>query len=68
MQVRLNDQEIQIKPNQVDLVSLMKAYRLYHDSGIAVAINNEILPKQFWTEYQIKDNDNILIITATQGG
>ena len=68
MQVRLNDQEIQINHNQADLVSLMKEHSLYHDSGIAVAINNEILPKQSWIEYQIKDNDNILIITATQGG
>ena len=46
----------------------MKGQKLYHDSGIAVAVNEEILPRADWHEYQVKENDNILIITATQGG
>lgn len=68
MNIKLNDQEISITAAQTDLISLMKSNKLYHESGIAVAINNEILPKQSWSSYQVRDNDNILIITATQGG
>lgn len=67
MKVKLNDIELQLS-EESKLVALMKANNLYHESGIAVAINEEILPKTDWEQYQVKDNDNILIITATQGG
>lgn len=36
--------------------------------GIAVAINNSIVPRKEWEHHSIKQNDNILIIKATQGG
>jgi len=36
--------------------------------GIAVAINNKIVSKSDWEIQQFKNNDAILIITATQGG
>lgn len=36
--------------------------------GIAVALNNRIIPQSFWAETFLNDKDSILIITATQGG
>lgn len=36
--------------------------------GIAVALNNRIVPQAFWAETFLNDKDSILIITATQGG
>jgi len=36
--------------------------------GIAVALNNRIIPLSFWAETFLNDKDSILIITATQGG
>jgi len=36
--------------------------------GIAVAINEEVIAKQNWNSSSLKENDAILIITATQGG
>lgn len=36
--------------------------------GIAVALNNHIIPQSFWAETFLNDKDSILIITATQGG
>ncbi|SMD31701.1 sulfur carrier protein [Reichenbachiella faecimaris] len=68
MKVKLNDREIQIHTENNQLIELMKTNQLYHESGIAVAINEEILPRTIWEQYQVQDNDNILIITATQGG
>jgi sulfur carrier protein len=38
------------------------------ENGIAIAINNIVIPKANWTNHQLKSNDNILIIKATQGG
>jgi len=36
--------------------------------GIAVALNNRIIPLSAWAETILKDKDSVLIITATQGG
>lgn len=36
--------------------------------GIAVAINNSVIPKTDWQKYFLKQNDDVLIIKATQGG
>lgn len=37
-------------------------------SGIAVAINSQVIPKKNWSDYTLSDSEDILIIKATQGG
>ncbi|SEA50009.1 sulfur carrier protein [Bizionia paragorgiae] len=37
-------------------------------NGIAIAINNTIIQKRKWPETTLENNDDVLIITATQGG
>lgn len=36
--------------------------------GIAVAVNETVIPKIQWDSYELQDNDIILVIKATQGG
>jgi len=36
--------------------------------GIAIAINNSVIPKINWHNQFLKHNDEVLIIKATQGG
>lgn len=36
--------------------------------GIAVAINNQVIPQHAWATTLLSNNDSILIISATQGG
>lgn len=36
--------------------------------GIAVAVNNTIISKNSWESKTLLENDNVLIIQATQGG
>lgn len=36
--------------------------------GIAVAVNNHVVPQSQWASTALQDQDSILIITATQGG
>ncbi|HAO14923.1 MAG TPA: thiamine biosynthesis protein ThiS [Tenacibaculum sp.] len=38
------------------------------DNGIAVAINNNIVKKDDWSNHKLQNNDNVLIIRSTQGG
>lgn len=36
--------------------------------GVAIAVNQTIIPKQDWKTTSLKEKDNVLIIKATQGG
>ena len=36
--------------------------------GLAVAVNNSVIPKTDWDNYALSPTDQILIISATQGG
>lgn len=36
--------------------------------GIAVAVNDEVVPKGTWTERGLEPDDRVEVITARQGG
>ncbi|MCX8081757.1 MAG: sulfur carrier protein ThiS [Bacteroidia bacterium] len=36
--------------------------------GIAIAVNEEVIPKNQWDQFTIKENDRLLVIIAAQGG
>jgi sulfur carrier protein len=40
----------------------------HKQKGIAVAINNAVVPKTQWASRMLHEKDNIIIISATQGG
>ncbi|NAW50168.1 sulfur carrier protein ThiS [Elizabethkingia argentiflava] len=50
------------------LETLMQLEAFGKSQGIAVAINNRVVPKTDWIHTTLQDKDVILIITATQGG
>ncbi|MFT7614124.1 MAG: sulfur carrier protein [Parvicellaceae bacterium] len=66
MKIYLNSEEITI--NSDSLESLLVENSLFTKDGIAVAINESIVPKTSWSNIKLFENDKILIITATQGG
>jgi sulfur carrier protein len=37
-------------------------------AGVAIAVNNRVVPKQKWSEIKLQESDQVLIIRATQGG
>lgn len=62
----VNGKEINLAEG-TNVVEFFNAQGISTD-GIALAINEEVIPKSLWAKTQINQNDNILIITATQGG
>jgi len=36
--------------------------------GIAVAVNETVIPKAQWDSYELSNNDTVLVIKASQGG
>ncbi len=67
MKVVLNNVE-QAVPERQLLASFLSDAGLLSQQGIAVAVNQNVIAKSVWEEYRLKENDQIMIITATAGG
>lgn len=67
IKVKINDQTYEFEENLSVEATLKQLDRL-ETTGIAVAINNEVIPKANWQQHTLENNDELLIITATQGG
>ena len=67
MRIRVNESEREV-PNNTKLLELFESLEIADLKGLAVAVNNEITSKTKWNNFQINENDHILIIRATNGG
>lgn len=67
MQVKINDQVHQFKQAQ-SIQATLEQLNHASNKGIAIAINNEVIPKSKWNDHLLADQDEVLIVTATQGG
>ena len=52
----------------VSILELIQQLQLIDKKGIAIAVNEEIIPKSQWEVYLLSAADNIIIIHATAGG
>jgi sulfur carrier protein len=37
-------------------------------SGVAAAVNGEVVPRREWGQTQLRDRDQVEVVTAVQGG
>ncbi len=66
IQIKVNNETVHIEPNCS--VSQLITNQKFPSKGIAIAVNQEVVPKTNWDNFTLQQNDEILIITATQGG
>ena len=52
----------------ISLLQLMQQLNKAEQKGIAVALHQKVIPKERWDRTNLKEEDKITIITATQGG
>lgn len=64
----INNQTKQYKKSPFTLEELMDLELKGKTKGVAVALNNQVIPRDKWSDTLLTDSDSILIITATQGG
>lgn len=50
------------------LSSILDAMKINNPHGIAVAVNEQVVPKSEWEKLTLKNNDKIILIKATAGG
>ncbi|WP_281238043.1 sulfur carrier protein ThiS [Flavobacterium praedii] len=68
MELKINNQNKQFSLESLTIQALLDLEIPEKQNGIAVAINNTVIPKTNWNSHQINEIDDILIISATQGG
>ncbi|WP_187261689.1 sulfur carrier protein ThiS [Pontibacter beigongshangensis] len=67
MKIFINNQPEELTLPQT-VSAVLDLLQLPHTRGIAIAVNNQIVPKIQWDAHQLQENDKLTVIKATQGG
>lgn len=68
MELIINHRKKEFTTGPASLEALLQLEIPDKSKGIAVAVNQQVIPKAQWPSTVLRDQDSILIITATQGG
>lgn len=68
MELKINNQIKQFQADALSIQALLDIEIPQKQNGIAVAINSNVIPKSNWDGHLLSETDDILIISATQGG
>ncbi|MCM1532610.1 MAG: sulfur carrier protein ThiS [Bacteroides sp.] len=67
MNIFLNEKPLLIEEGTT-LAGLMRSKNLLAQGGIALALNNSVVPKEKWEHTVLRENDMLLLIGASYGG
>jgi sulfur carrier protein len=67
MKVHVNNNVTDLDERDI-LFTLLKKLNLEQKRGIAVAVNAQVVLRKNWNQFELKENDHIIIIQAAQGG
>ena len=65
MKLKVNDKEVETGATNLFLFSQEQNLPA---TGIAVAVNNRMIPRTEWDSFDLNDGDKLLIIKAVCGG
>ncbi|MDM1378103.1 sulfur carrier protein ThiS [Myroides marinus] len=68
MELKINNQLVQFDSDTLSIQSMLDIYHPNTQKGIAIAVNQCVISKHSWETHILSATDDILIITATQGG
>ena len=67
VEVSINQENFQL-PDSGTLADVLPILQIHQTDGIAIAVNENVIPKGEWERYALKMQDKIFVIRATQGG
>ena len=67
MNIRVNDQPRTVALGMT-LLDLLRELAIAERKGVAVAINDAVVPRATWPVHALAESDRVLVIQATQGG
>lgn len=68
MKILLNNESVDFKSSNESLFDFLKWIKVEDKTGIAVAVNSSVISKSKWTNFKLKEGDEVMVITATAGG
>lgn len=66
MKVQLNNKEVEIILDST--ITQLTAQLELPVQGIAIAVNNQMIPRTEWEQFSLQENDQLVIIKAACGG
>ena len=67
MTIHVNDQPRAVNDG-TKLAELLRELGLVERKGVAIAINDEVVPRSTWPMRALAEGERVLVIQATQGG
>ena len=67
MTLEVNGKNLEFQEGE-NLAHVLAEVGISATAGLAVAVNNKVVPKKNWDSHQLNAGDKILCINATQGG
>jgi sulfur carrier protein len=67
MEITFNNRSQQVR-EQSSIQIILNDLVGEKQKGIAVAVNETVIPKTRWDNYVLQPDDKVLVIKATQGG
>jgi sulfur carrier protein len=67
MEIFVN-QEPQLVSDHCSVQQLIDTLLPQRQTGMAVAVNNLLVPRQNWHAHTLQPSDKVIVIKATQGG
>lgn len=67
MKVNVNNVEVEVADNAT-ILEIPQLLGLSSLAGLAIAVNESIVPRSQWVDYKLQSTDRIILIRATQGG
>ena len=64
MKVQVNNKEVEMTPASTQLAAQLELPA----QGIAIAVNNKMIPRSEWEKFALQENDNLVVIKAACGG
>ncbi|MFD1805977.1 sulfur carrier protein ThiS [Pasteurella oralis] len=66
MEIYLNDAKLNLEQN-LSIQQLIELQKL-NQQGLAIAVNQQVLPRSEWSTYQLQANDRLTVFRAIAGG
>ena len=66
MKVQVNNKEVEMTP--ASTLTQLAAQLELPAQGIAIAVNNKMIPRSEWEKFALQENDNLVVIKAACGG
>lgn len=68
MELIMNGEKRSFSNEQLTIRELLQELDVSMQRGVAVALNNSVVPQSQWDKHTLKSGDHIEVIRATQGG